>query len=59
MAVRKPTKTDDVAEVDNGAAPVVPEVVAPKMVKLKSPTGAVTEVPEGIVDALLDSGYKK
>jgi len=31
----------------------------PKMVKLKSPTGAVTEVPEGIVAALLDSGYKK
>lgn len=28
-------------------------------VKVKSPTGAVTEVPEGIVSALLDSGYSK
>lgn len=28
-------------------------------VKVKSPTGAVTEVPVGILDALLASGYSK
>lgn len=30
-----------------------------KYVKVKSPFGSVTEVPEGIVDSLLDSGYSK
>lgn len=40
-----------------------PEILAnpeqPKTVKVKSPTGSVTEVPESIVDALTDSGYSK
>ena len=62
MAVRKPTTTAEVAVVD--PEPTSPEeahegTAIPKMVKLKAPTGAVTEVPEGIVAALLDSGYKK
>lgn len=35
------------------------EVQEPKYVRLASPTGAVTEVPEGIAQALLDSGYSK
>jgi hypothetical protein len=35
------------------------KVDAPKTVKVKSPAGTVTEVPEGIVGALLDSGYSK
>jgi hypothetical protein len=30
-----------------------------KYVRLTSPSGAVTEVPEGIVDALVESGYSK
>ena len=38
---------------------VVADVEQPKTVKVKSPLGAVTEVPEGIVEALLDSGYTK
>ena len=38
---------------------MVAKVDEPKTVKVKSPLGAVTEVPEGIVDALLDSGYSK
>ena len=44
---------------DLTAKEAVAEVKAPKSVKVKSPTGAVTEVPEGIVDDLLDSGYSK
>jgi hypothetical protein len=75
MAVKKATTTDDLAKSDDPTPPsleeqvarvgevtdagVVADVAAPKMVKLKAPTGAVTEVPEGIVAALLDSGYKK
>lgn len=51
---------DQLAKVsDLTADEVVAEVEAPKTVKVKSPMGAVTEVPEDIVDALLDSGYKK
>lgn len=38
---------------------VVANVDAPKTVKVKSPSGAVTEVPADIVDALIDSGYSK
>lgn len=30
-----------------------------KYVKVKSPTGAVTTVPESIVEALLAAGYTK
>ena len=35
------------------------DVESVKTVKVKSPTGAVTEVPESILDALLESGYSK
>lgn len=48
------TKVSDLTQPET-----VADVEAPKTVKVKSPLGAVTEVPEGIVDALLDSGYSK
>ena len=55
-----PTREDLVAGiVENTSKDVIAKVDAPKTVKVKSPLGAVTEVPEGIVDALTDSGYSK
>lgn len=72
MAVKKPTTTDDlrneqqvanddqleqVSELTDSA--VVAKVDGPSLVKVKSPTGAVTEVPESLVDDLLRSGYSK
>ena len=75
MAVKKATTIDDltaaaedvsptleqqVAQVEELTDPaMVADVDSPKYVKVKSPAGAVTEVPEGIVDALVDSGYSK
>ena len=73
MAIKKATTTDDVkpneaqvanqeqdAKVADLTDPsVVAKVDAPKTVKVTSPLGSVTEVPEGIVDALLESGYSK
>lgn len=38
---------------------VVADVEQPKTVKVTAPTGESVEVPESIVDALLDSGYSK
>ena len=55
-----PTLADDVERISEATAPeMVADVKAPKAVKVKSPAGFVSEVPEGIVDALLDSGYSK
>lgn len=48
------TKVSDLTQPET-----VAEVESPKTVKVKSPLGQVTEVPEGIVAALLDSGYSK
>lgn len=48
------TKISDLTAEEN-----VAEVEEVKTIKVKSPLGAVTEVPEGIVDALLESGYSK
>ena len=75
MAVKKATTTEDltasaespaptleqqVARVEEHTAPeTVAKVDSVKYVKVKSPLGAVSEVPEGIVDALLESGYSK
>ena len=75
MAVKKATTTEDLTKSAESPAPtlservaqveelsdpaMVAEVEAPKTVKVKSPFGAVTEVPESIVDALLESGYTK
>lgn len=73
MAAKKATTTDDLQQNEQQVAnqqqaeaiadltsdEMIAEVEAPKMVKVKSPLGSVTEVPEGIVDALLDSGYSK
>lgn len=51
---------DQLTKVSDLSAPeTAADVEAPKTVKVKSPLGAVTEVPEGIVDALLESGYSK
>ena len=72
MATKKATTTDDLRNEQQVAnddqlekvgeltdPSVVADVEQVKTVKVKSPSGAVTEVPEGIVDALLDSGYSK
>lgn len=67
MTAKKDTRNEQQAANDDQLTKVadltadenVAEVDAPKTVKVKSPTGAVTEVPEGIVDSLLDSGYSK
>lgn len=51
---------DQLTKVSDLTAPeMVAEVETPKTVKVKSPAGAVTEVPEGIVGVLLESGYSK
>lgn len=52
MAIKKPTTTGDLTKVaepekDSGT------------VRVTSPTGFVTVVPESIVQSLLDSGYSK
>jgi hypothetical protein len=75
MAIKKATTTDDltasavdptptheerveqVVEVTDPS--MVAKVDAPKTVKVKSPAGTITEVPESIVEALVDSGYSK
>lgn len=51
---------DQLAKVSDLTDPATAgEVEKVKTVKVTSPLGAVTEVPESIVDALLDSGYSK
>lgn len=52
MAVKKATTTRDIVEVE-------PKADDAKAVRVKSPMGAVTEVPASIVEALLKSGYSK
>jgi len=55
-----PTSEDILAGVEeNTSKDVLADVDQPKSVKLKSPAGSVTEVPESIVDALVESGYSK
>lgn len=55
-----PTREQMVERITEHTDPdVLADVEQPKTVKVKSPSGDVTEVPEGIVDALLDSGYSK
>ena len=55
-----PTREERVAQVGELSDPdTLADVKSPKSVKVTSPTGAVTEVPEGIVASLLDSGYSK
>ncbi len=48
------TKVSDLTQPET-----VADVETPKTVKVKSPLGHVSEVPEGIVAVLLDSGYSK
>jgi hypothetical protein len=75
MAIKKATTTDDLTQSAESASPspedlvarveehTAPEMVAKvdsvKYVRVKSPVGSVSEVPEGIVEALLESGYSK
>lgn len=55
-----PTRADLVERVVEASDPAMAaDVKAPKSVKVKSPFGSVVEVPENILDALLDSGYSK
>ena len=56
----QPTREDIVAGVEEHTSPdMLAKVDQPKTVKVKSPAGFVSEVPESILDALLDSGYSK
>lgn len=50
MAVKKAVTTADVKAA---------EATTEGYVKLTSPTGSVTEVPESIADILIESGYSK
>lgn len=55
-----PTRDDLVAGVEESTSKdMLAKVDEPKTVKVKSPAGSVVEVPEGIVDALIESGYSK
>ena len=55
-----PTRADLVERIEEASDPAATaDVKAPKTVKVKSPFGSVVEVPESIVEALLDSGYNK
>ena len=55
-----PTRDDLVAGVEESTSKdMLAKVDEPKTVKVKSPAGGVVEVPEGIVDALIESGYSK
>lgn len=56
----QPTREELVEQVTEATAPeMVANVDQPKTQKVKAPTGEVVEVPESILDALLDSGYSK
>ena len=55
-----PTREAMVKRVEEHSDPdMVAEVKERKYTKVTSPAGAVTEVPDEIVDALLESGYSK
>jgi hypothetical protein len=55
-----PTREEMVKRVEEHSDPdMVAEVKERKYTKLTSPAGHVTEVPDEIVDALVDSGYTK
>lgn len=75
MAVKKATTTEDLTKSAESPSPsheelvervgevtdpgMVADVESVKSVKVKSPAGAVTEVPESILGVLLESGYSK
>ena len=75
MAIKKATTTEDLTASAESPSPSLDELVervgevsdpavladvkSPKTVKVKSPAGFVTEVPEALVDVLLASGYSK
>lgn len=55
-----PTREEMVKRVEEHSDPdMVADVKERKYTKLTSPAGFVTEVPDEIVDALLESGYVK
>lgn len=45
--------------VEHSDPDMVADVKAPKTVKVTSPAGTTTEVPEGLVEVLQASGYSK
>jgi hypothetical protein len=56
----QPTREELVENISEATAPeMVAKVDEPKTYKVKAPTGEVVEVPESILDSLLDSGYSK
>lgn len=55
-----PTRDQMVARVEEHSDPdMVAEVKDRKYTKVVSPSGFVTEVPDEILDSLLESGYSK
>jgi hypothetical protein len=51
---------DQLAQVEELSDPnMLADVDEPKTHKVKSPGGTVTEVPDSILQPLLDSGYSK
>jgi len=57
--VEPPTREEMVAQVEELSDPdMLAKPGAVKYITLRAPSGAKTVVPEGIVDALKDSGYK-
>jgi hypothetical protein len=56
---RSPRARDGRAVEEHTDPAVLADVEQPKTYKVKSPAGDVVEVPESILDALLDSGYSK
>lgn len=75
MAITKATTTADLTDTGKAAGPteqervdqvvaltdeaVLADVKSPKYVRVTSPAGFVSDVPESIVQSLLDSGYSK
>lgn len=56
----QPTRDELVEQVTEHTDPeMVADVEQPKTFKVKAPSGQVTEVPESILQALLDSGFSK
>lgn len=55
-----PTRDEMVKRVEEHSDPdMVAEVKERKYTKVTSPSGHVTEVPDEILDSLLESGYSK
>ena len=50
-------RVDQIGELSDPAA--LADIKGPKYVRVKSPAGFVSDVPEDIVESLVESGYSK